>query len=116
VPDARSTTEVIQDHLSNRLRRDAKTDLRNYSDDVILLTGSGRYDGHDGLSAAAAELKRLVGDGAQFTYNETLIAGPYAFLQWSAYDEGEKRVTDGADSFVVHDGLIVLQTIHYTPK
>jgi hypothetical protein len=66
------------------------------------------------LRAAAAELKRLVGEDAQYTYNETLVAGPYAFLQWSARVASEERVTDGADSFVVQDGLIVLQTIHYT--
>jgi len=113
--DARTTTEVIQDHLTCRLHGDAESDLRNYAEDVVLLTGSGRYNGHEGLRAAAAELNRLVGEDARYTYNETLVAGPYAFLQWSAQADGQARVTDGADSFVVEDGLIVLQTIHYTP-
>lgn len=39
--------------------------------------------------------------------------GRFAFLEWTATETGAK-VEDGADSFVIEDGKIVAQTIHYT--
>ena len=62
---------------------------------------------------ASEELSRLVGSGT-FAYNQTLVSGPYAFLEWSA--DAEQTVHDGADSFVIDDGLIVMQSIHYSPR
>jgi hypothetical protein len=42
-----------------------------------------------------------------------LVDGRFAFLEWTA-DSGHARVGDGAGSFVIEDGWIVAQTIHYT--
>lgn len=39
-------------------------------------------------------------------------SGEYAFLEWSA--DGKSEVHDGADCYVVREGLIVMQTIHST--
>ena len=36
-----------------------------------------------------------------------------AFLEWTASGP-TARVRDGADSFVIRDGQIVVETIHYT--
>ena len=36
-----------------------------------------------------------------------------AFLEW-AYEDSTTRVRDGADSYLIEDGKIVAQTIHYT--
>ncbi|MDT0158758.1 nuclear transport factor 2 family protein [Microbacterium sp. ARD32] len=108
----RTTTETIHDHLGARLSAGAEADLHNYDADIVMLTGSGIYRGHDGVKACAAELDRLLGT-AVFVYRETLIDGDYGFLEWTAEADG-RRVLDGADSFVVRDGRIVLQTIHYT--
>jgi hypothetical protein len=36
-----------------------------------------------------------------------------AFIEWMV-DAGEVRVDDGADSFLIEEGKIVHQTIHYT--
>ncbi|WP_243229646.1 nuclear transport factor 2 family protein [Microbacterium sp. CIAB417] len=108
----RTTTEVIHDHLMNRLAGDVEKDIRNYHADVVELTGSGIYRGHDGVRSCAQELARLVGP-AVFTYTHTLIDGDFAYLEWTAHND-EVHVGDGADSFVVRDGAIVLQTIHYT--
>lgn len=110
----RTTTEVIHDHLMKRLGGDVEADIReNYADSVAVLTKSGVYLGLAGIEAAAEELSRLVGD-ATFTFEQTVISGEYAFLEWSASD-GRRIVSDGADSFVVRDGRIVMQSIHYTP-
>lgn len=109
----RSATQVIHNHLMRRLNDDLEGDIEhNYAENVVLLTGSGRYQGADGVRSAAAELQHLVG-AETFTYTQTVIAGPYGFLEWTA--QGEHVVCDGADSFVIYDGLIHMQSIHYTP-
>ena len=41
-----------------------------------------------------------------------LIDGEFAFLEWRAKNHSVE-VTEGADSFVVRDGKIVFQSIHY---
>lgn len=112
--EARTTTEVIHDHLLKRLAGQVGEDIeQNYAPDVVLLTGSGKYVGKDGARSASEELARLIGD-AEFTYDRTVIDGQYAFLEWSATSPTEE-VRDGADSYVVVDGRIVMQTVHYRP-
>lgn len=39
--------------------------------------------------------------------------GEVGFLEWTAEADGG-RVDDGADSYVIRNGRIVAQTIHYT--
>jgi hypothetical protein len=41
------------------------------------------------------------------------VDGETAYLEWSARS-GERRVEDGVDTFLVRDGLIVVQTVRYT--
>ena len=109
----RTTTEVFEDHLAKRLAGDVEGDIQdNYSADVILLTGTGTFEGHDGVRKSAKELDEYVGN-IPYEYNHTLVKGDYAFLEWTAKGDG-KKVTDGADGFVIKDGRIICQTIHYT--
>lgn len=42
-----------------------------------------------------------------------LVAGEMAFLEWTAASK-KAIVEDGADSYLIRDGRIVAQTIHYT--
>jgi len=109
----RTTTEVFEDHLARRLAGDIEGDIKeNYSKDVIFLTGTGAFEGHDGVRKSASELGLYVGD-IPYEYNHTLVKGDYAFLEWTAKGK-DKVVLDGADGFVIKDGKIVLQTIHYS--
>ena len=48
-----------------------------------------------------------------FQYTYTSVEGRMAFLEW-AYEDSAARVRDGADSYLIEDGKIVAQTIHYT--
>lgn len=41
-------------------------------------------------------------------------AADVGFLEWTARAADGSRVEDGADSFVIRDGRIRAQTIHYT--
>lgn len=109
----RTTTEVFEDHLAKRLAGDLEGDIKeNYSKDVVLMTGTGVFEGHDGVRKSAKELEEYVGN-IPYEYNHTLVKGDYAFLEWTAKGDG-RAVFDGADSFVINSGKIILQTIHYT--
>lgn len=109
----RSTTEVIHDHLSRRLVGDLEGDIEaNFAEDVLILSGFGTYRGHGGVRESAKLLAEAVA-GGEFEYNRTLVEGEFGFLEWSGADD-ETVVRNGADSFVVRDGLIVFQSIHYT--
>jgi hypothetical protein len=109
----RTTQEVFEDHLQKRLNGDLEADIQeNFSPDVILLTGTGTFHGHRGVRQSAAELEKYLG-GAKFAYTTKIVEGGYAFLEWRGRN-GSKHVKDGADSFVIKDGKIVMQTIHYS--
>ena len=80
--------------------------------DCVILERRGVFRGRDG----ARELARLLSEelpDAPYTYANRLIDGRMAFLEWTAETENA-RVRDGADSFLIEDGWIVAQTIHYT--
>ncbi len=109
----RSTTQVFEDHLMKRLGDKVEEDIKeNYSPNVILLTGTGAFHGYDGVRQSAAELTRYLGEG-KFVYRHTLVEDEYAFLEWTAVS-GSRAVLDGADSFVIRNGKIIFQSIHYT--
>lgn len=109
----RSTTEVFEDHLrlagEHRFEEDIE---RNVSPDIVVLERRGIFRGREGVT----ELARLLEEelpGAPYVYTNRLVAGRIAFLEWTSEAE-HTRVRDGADSFVIEDGWIVAQTIHYT--
>lgn len=111
----RTTEAVFGDHLARRKRRQVEHDTaRNYAEDVVLLTGTGIYHRHQGVLDSAAELDDYLPD-ATFEYRTRLVAGEYAFLEWTG-SSPLGRVCDGAGSFVIREDRIVTQTIHYTVK
>ena len=110
---SRSAQEVLDDHLALAAEHRFEEDIeRNTSPMCVILERRGVFRGRDG----ARELARLLGEelgDAPYTYVNTLVAERFAFLEWTA--EGDNvRVRDGADSYVIDDGWIVAQTIHYS--
>ena len=109
----RSTREVLEDHLQNRRRKALEADLqRNYAEDVVILSRYGVFEGHEGVRESGKLLQGHL-PNATYHYDSTLDAGEMAFLQWSG-DSDSAQVEDGADSFLIRDGRILVQTIHYT--
>jgi hypothetical protein len=68
--------------------------------------------GYDGLRDRAARMQRKL-PNCTFHYGTRLVEGEMAFLEWTAEADGA-RVRDGSDSYLIRDGRIVAQTIHYT--
>lgn len=108
----RSTRQVLEDHLRRRQKNDLEGDIAaNYAPDVVMLTATGKRCGHDAVRAFSAMLRDHV--PPDFEFPVVLVEGPYAFIEWRAREPG-RSVEDGADSFVIENGRIVLQTVHYT--
>jgi hypothetical protein len=109
---ARSTEDVLEDHLSCRQSGDIDGDLaRNYADEVVILTSRGAFHGR----ADVHRLNKLLRDTvpqSRYEFPIKLVKGAYAFIEWRARQPG-KSIEDGADSFVIENGKIRLQTIHY---
>jgi SnoaL-like domain len=111
----RSTREVVSDHLARRKDGKLEEDLAtNYAEDVVLLTDRGRFHGHEGVRESARILEKELPD-AEFSITKHLTEDPIGFVEWSGTSP-KGTVCDGADSFLVRDGKIVVQTIHYTVK
>ena len=110
----RTAREVLDDHLRLAKSWAFEEDLiRNFSDDVVLLTGYGIFRGVAGVR----EKVQLLGDqlpGGRWNYRTVMAEGEMGFLEWTAEADNGARVEDGADSYLIRDGRIRAMTIHYT--
>ena len=109
----RSAHEVFEDHLilaqEGKLEEDIK---RNNAIDIVLLTNYGTFYGHEGVREAAKLLNRQL-PGGRYNYELKLCHEEVCFLHWTG-DSHESHIADGADSFLIKDGKIKIQTIFYT--
>lgn len=109
----RAAKEVFDDHLALAAEGVLEEDLaRNYHEDCVILINSGEYRGHAGARRLARQLEQEMPE-AKFEYITRLVSGRFAFLEWTGTSR-TSTVEDGADSFVIENGKIVAQTIHYT--
>ncbi|MEV5768538.1 hypothetical protein AB0L34_28775 [Micromonospora sp. NPDC052213] len=110
---ARSARQVFEDHLRLAAEHRFAEDLaRNVSPSCVVLERRGVFRGHAGVRELARWLEEEL-PGGGYAYTNKLVDGRMAFLEWTAEAEGV-RVRDGADSFLIEQGWIVAQTIHYT--
>lgn len=114
-PMMRSTQEVFEDHLRLAQEGRVEEDLaRNYAPDIKVLMNDGVHEGHHRVLALARRLEEEV-PRARFHYNTRLVVGEIAYLEWTG-DSEKTRVTDGADTFLIRDGKVQVQTIHYNVR
>jgi hypothetical protein len=86
---------------------------RNHSKDIVILINRGTFHGHEGYRLLAHMLDEELPEHRSFEYTYRAVEGRIAFLEW-AYEDYNVRVRDGADSYLIENGKIVAQTIHYT--
>ncbi|MDQ2631391.1 MAG: nuclear transport factor 2 family protein [Actinomycetota bacterium] len=111
---ARGIEEVLKDHLRLRERGELEQDIRrNYAPDVVLLTPTGSFHGHQGVRDSAQLLYKAIQDPECYQYDSIVCDDRVALLEWSARTE-EMSITGGVDSFLIEDGKILVQTIRYT--
>jgi hypothetical protein len=118
----RTAQEVLDDHLNLTERfgveetwqRIVEEDIRrNVSENIVILINRGTFSGHEGVRELARMLGEELPEHRAFEYTYRAVEGRVAFLEW-AYEDANVRVRDGADSYLIEDGKIVAQTIHYT--
>ena len=113
---------MLDDHLNvakpfggeGDVERLVEEDLhRNVSEEVVVLTNRGTFRGHEGVRQLAQMLMEELAEQRSCEYTYKAVEGRMAFLEW-AYEDDSVRVRDGADSYLIEEGKIVAQTIHYT--
>jgi hypothetical protein len=117
----RSAREVLDDHLNIAnewvdvpLEEVLSEDLRrNVSESIVILINRGTFRGYDGVRELAQLLSEELPEHAAFQYTYVAAEGPVGLLEWT-YEDSTVRVRDGVDSYVIENGKIVAQTIHYT--
>lgn len=109
----RTTEEVFEEHLHLAKTGEIELDIkRNYSADAVLLTNYGRFSGADGIREAAALLQKQLPNGT-YDYKLKTYHKELCFLLWTGLSDTAK-VPDGADSFLIRNGEIQVQTIYYS--
>jgi hypothetical protein len=108
----RSTQEVFDDHVARLIARDRPTDLvRNYAEDAVVLSSVGTFRGRSGANYIDDWIHCGV-PWATIEVTTRLVAGEIAFLEWSAHGE-RAEIWGGANSYLIRNGQIVVQTIHF---
>ncbi len=119
----RSAREVPGDHLNlasdwmgTPLDQVLDEDLRrNVSEDIVVLINRGTFRGYDGVRQPAQMLTGELPEQGAFEYTTVAAKGRMGLPAWT-YEASTVRVRDGVDSYLIEDGKIVAQTIHYTPE
>lgn len=117
----RTAREVLDDHLNianewtgGSVEEIIAADLsRNISDDIVVLMNTGIFRGHDGVRQLAQQLAEELPGHQAFDYTHVSAEGRIGLLEWT-YEDDEVVVRDGVDSYLIEDGKIIGQTIHYT--
>jgi hypothetical protein len=109
---SRSTSDVFRNHLQLREEGKLDEDLElNYSETVVLIHEHGTVSGRDGVRELRERLRKQL-PGGTCQYLTQRVEGEYAFLLWRA-SSAIARIDYGVDTFVIRDGRIVMQTVHY---
>jgi uncharacterized protein (TIGR02246 family) len=110
----RTAQEVFQRHARATIAGDLEDIISDYAEDALFITQSGLLRGKDGVREGFTKLFGELPD-PHFDVHTRILEGDVLFLEWTATatgPRGENRV----ETFLVRDGEIVLQTVHYTVR
>jgi uncharacterized protein (TIGR02246 family) len=110
----RPAEEVFRHHARALIAGDLDEIVSDYADDALFITGTGARRGKDGVREAFAAIFEDL-PTPQWYVHTRILEGDVLFLEWSATATAAgARADDGVETFLVRDGEIVLQTMHYT--
>jgi ketosteroid isomerase-like protein len=105
---ARSTEQVVQDHIMALIGGDMVKLMADYADDAVLLTLDGGFVGKAAIQAFfEGTLKGM--PNLEFSPGQTAVEGDTLLVTWSAESE-TVSIPQGVDTFVVRDDKIQRQT------
>lgn len=110
--DTATPQEVLRRHLGLSRSQSEEDFLKCYREDSFLVMRNGVRRGLEGVRACYRQLNREL-PNARYTYGAVIVEQDVGFLEWSA-DSDTHLVSDGADSYIIRDGYIRAQTVHYT--
>ena len=110
----RSAEDAYRAHLQAVNTGDLEAVLKNYADDVVVLTAQGPLEGRTGVEAFFKQAFSLLPQ-AQVSAKQVVSTGA-ALLVWWGAESPAGRVDDGVDTFVFERGLIKLQSISFSPQ
>jgi hypothetical protein len=108
----RTPQQVFEHHVQALGAEDVNGILMDYADSALVITPEGVSRGQDAIRKVFTDLIATVPKakwGVKTTFVDNIL-----FLEWTA-DSAPASVSDGVDTFLFKDGMIVLQTIRYTP-
>jgi uncharacterized protein (TIGR02246 family) len=105
----RTVEQVLSAHLAAFPSGNAEMVACDYAADAIFIMPSTVVRGRDDIESAFAGFFALAGAGIQVSTISSTIADDVALLEYTV-SSSHVTVSDGVDSFVVDNGLIVAQT------
>ena len=106
----RTTEEVLVHHLVALGERDLDAIVMDYAEDAVIFLPDGTVSGTDAIRAAFDSiLSTAFLPGTEFEMKLQLVEGEAAYILWSA-DTPTVSIPYGTDTFIVRDGLIVVQS------
>ena len=109
----RSSEEVLAAHLQRRKEGDVEVDLEeNYWPDVVVLTARAVFLGHEGVRRSAHRLWTAIRADGWWHCSALMVRDRTGLLEWRGGSD-RHRIRCGVDSYLVEDGWIKAQTIHY---
>ena len=110
----RSPEDAYRAHLLAVNTGDLEAILKNYADDVVVLTAQGPLEGRTGVEAFFEQAFSLLPQ-VRVSVKQVVSSGA-ALLVWWGAESPAGRVDDGVDTFVFEGGLIKLQSISFSPQ
>ena len=103
--------EVVDHHFKAFLKNDVGEIMKDYVEESEIWTSEGRIQGLDAIASFFAyAFTVLPSPGTQFGIKQKLVKNNWVYLAWNA-DSPVISIPTGADTFVVEDGKIMLQTV-----
>jgi ketosteroid isomerase-like protein len=109
---ARSTDQVLQDHITALQNGDFAALMADYADDAVLMTMDGAFAGKDAVQGWFGSTLGAM-PNARVWFTGSRVEGEYALVTWAA-DSDVASVSQGVDTFVVTRDKIRLQTVWFT--
>lgn len=108
---ARSTSDVVDHHLTAFGEQDIDAFLADYTDESVITTSMGTYRGLEDIKAMAEQMfAEFAQEGVEMVFDTQTVVGEIGYTVWHA-ETPDNRYEFGSDTFVVRDGVIQSQTL-----
>jgi uncharacterized protein (TIGR02246 family) len=97
------TSEVLDHHMTALAAGDVDAIMSDYAEEAVLISGTNTLRGREAITQM---FKAVAADPPQLHVDVRSVEGEVAYIAWHS-----DHVPFGTDTFVVHDGKIVCQTV-----